>query len=197
MLGLGAPGVWFALRPPREHWLPRLLLGGGLSLPLAVAAVLWIGNRLGPWSVVACMAFMLVPFLQLGAAVCLLLLTAKGGAVGRMYGADLLGAAIAAAVAVPVLHAVATPHGQDERDVRRCKRRLELERPLLRELGDEPRQALEPLRTARLAPPPPEARRNDDRGPAYSPTAARNACSASWPKGAASSPRIRRTPTPL
>ncbi|HEU4419816.1 MAG TPA: hypothetical protein VFT55_12840 [Planctomycetota bacterium] len=109
MLGLGAPGVWFALRPPREHWLGRLLLGGGLSLPLAVAAVLWIGNRLGPWSVVACMACMLVPFLQLGAAVCLLLLAAKGGAVGRMYGADLLGASVAAAVAVPVLHAVATP----------------------------------------------------------------------------------------
>ncbi|HZN41316.1 MAG TPA: hypothetical protein VFD82_21090 [Planctomycetota bacterium] len=109
MLGLGAPGVWFALRPPREHWLGRLLLCGGVSLPLAVAAVLWIGNRLGHWSIVACMACLLVPFLLLGAAVCQLLLAAKGGAVGRMYGADLLGASAAAAVAVPVLHAIATP----------------------------------------------------------------------------------------
>jgi spermidine synthase len=109
MLGLGAPGVWFALRAPRARWLPLLLWCGGLSLPVAVAAVLWIGNRLGPWSVVPCMACLLVPFLLLGAAVCLLLLGAKGGAVGRMYGADLLGASVAAAVAVPVLHVVATP----------------------------------------------------------------------------------------
>ena len=109
MLGLGAPGVWFALRPPREHWLPWLLLCGGLSVPLAVAAVLRIGNSFGPWSVVASMACMLVPFLLLGAAVCLLLLAAKGSAVGRMYAADLLGASVTAAVMVPVLHAVATP----------------------------------------------------------------------------------------
>jgi hypothetical protein len=72
MLGLGAPGVWFALRQPAAHTLPRLLFTSGLAVPGAVIAVLAIGNRFGPWSVLPAMACLLVPFLTLGAAVCLL-----------------------------------------------------------------------------------------------------------------------------
>jgi spermidine synthase len=109
MLGLGAPGVWFALRPPSPRVLSRALLAGGLSLPMAAAAVLWIGNRYGTWSVVACMAVLLVPMLLLGTAVCILLLQARGKAIGRLYGADLLGASAAAAAVLPVLNHVPTP----------------------------------------------------------------------------------------
>jgi len=110
MLGLGAPGVWFALAPPSGRALPSLLLLGGLSLPAAVAAVLATGNRFGAWSVLPCMAFLLVPFLLLGAAVCLLLLAARGAEVGRMYGADLVGASLAAALVLPALSSWPTPH---------------------------------------------------------------------------------------
>ncbi|MEO6597060.1 MAG: hypothetical protein ABIP94_20130 [Planctomycetota bacterium] len=109
MLGLGAPGVWFALKPPGPRLLSRALLFGGLSLPAAAAAVLWIGNRFGTWSVVACMACLLVPMLLLGTAVCILLLQAKGAAVGRLYGADLIGASAAAAAVLPVLNYLPTP----------------------------------------------------------------------------------------
>ncbi|HEX6813665.1 MAG TPA: hypothetical protein VF384_18745 [Planctomycetota bacterium] len=109
MLGLGAPGVWFALRRPSARALPACLLLGGLSLPAAVAGVLWVGNQFGSWNVVVCMAFLLVPMLLLGAAVCLLLLQARGAAVGRMYGADLVGASAAAAAVVPALHLAPTP----------------------------------------------------------------------------------------
>ncbi len=80
--------------------------------------------------------------------------------------------------------AVLAARRHDESDVRRLEGRLELERPLLHELGHEPWQALEPFRTARLAPPPVEARRNGEGRAVYSPTAARKACSASWPKTA-------------
>ncbi len=109
MLGLGAPGVWFALRPPPWRALPWFLLLGGLALPAAVIGVLQIGNRFGAWSVLPCMACLLVPFLLLGAAVCQLLMLARGAAVSRMYGADLLGAAFAAAVVLPASSTLPTP----------------------------------------------------------------------------------------
>lgn len=109
MLGLGAPGVWFALRPPSPRALPALLLVGGLSVPGAVIAVMAIGNRFGAWSVLPCMACLLVPMLLLGAAVCILLLEARGTAVSRMYGADLLGASLASALVLPALFLVPTP----------------------------------------------------------------------------------------
>ena len=109
MLGLGAPGVWFALRPPRASLLPRLLLLGGLAVPGSVMALLWLGNRFHAWTVLPAMACLLVPMLLLGAAVCQLLLTAKGAAIGRMYGADLVGAAVAAAAVLPALSFLPTP----------------------------------------------------------------------------------------
>lgn len=109
MLGLGAPGVWFALRRPGPRLLPTTLLLGGLAIPGAVAAVLAIGNGFGAWSIVLCLLCLLVPMLLLGAAVCLLLLFAPGASVGRMYGADLLGAALASALVLPALMNVPTP----------------------------------------------------------------------------------------
>lgn len=116
MLGLGAPGVWFALRPPGPRLLPAALLLGGMALPAAVVAILLITRycgpatgELGPWVVVACMGCLLVPMLLLGSAVCILLLQARGAAVARLYGADLVGASIAAAAVLPVLDRVPTP----------------------------------------------------------------------------------------
>ncbi len=109
MLGLGVPGVWFALRAPHARLLPATLLLGGLLLPVATAGVLWIGPRFGVYSVLPIMGFVLLPMLSLGAAVCLPLLASRGAVLGRMYGADLLGAAAAAALVVPCLHWLATP----------------------------------------------------------------------------------------
>ncbi len=110
MLGLGAPGVWFALRRPSPRALSWFLLSGGLAIPAAIVGVIRIGSSAGDWSVVACMGCLLVPMLLLGSAVCMLLLEAKGTAVGRMYGADLVGASIAAALVMPALAVVPTPH---------------------------------------------------------------------------------------
>lgn len=109
MLGLGVPGAWFALRPAGPRALARVLLLGGPALPAAVAGVLWIGNRFGSWSIVACMLCLLVPALLLGTAVCILLLQARGSAVGRMYAADLFGASVAAAAVMPILSLLPTP----------------------------------------------------------------------------------------
>lgn len=109
MLGLGAPGVWFALRRPGPNVLPACLLGGAAALPLSVVAMMQWAPGHGSWSVVSCMLLLLVPMLLLGASVCLLLLSAPGGKVGRMYGADLLGAALAALLVIPLLSVVPTP----------------------------------------------------------------------------------------
>lgn len=109
MLGLGAPGVWFALRRPGPNALPTCLFGGAVALPVSVVAMMQWAPGYGSWSVVACMLLMLVPMLLLGAAVCLLLLAAPGDRVGRMYGADLLGAALAAMLVIPLLRLVPTP----------------------------------------------------------------------------------------
>lgn len=109
MLGLGAPGVWFALRPPSPRLLPRMLLLGGLTMPLAIAAVIRIGSSAGEWSAVACMGCLLVPLLLLGSAVCMLLMQARGTSVGRVYGSDLVGASVAAAAVMPLLSLLPTP----------------------------------------------------------------------------------------
>lgn len=108
MLGLGAPGVWFAIKPPGPRTVPRALLIAGISLPLAVLAVANVGplfrEAMSFWVLVV-----LLPVLPLGAAVCALLLSARGRAIGWMYGADLLGATVGAALVVPLLYGLPTP----------------------------------------------------------------------------------------
>jgi len=109
MLGLGAPGVWFALRRPRDTTLRRSLMASAILMPLAVFFIVsgkpWVeGAGFGStvW-VIAVVLAMLAPMLALGTAVCVLLIEARGRAIGRMYGADLLGAMVGALVAVPLL----------------------------------------------------------------------------------------------
>jgi hypothetical protein len=53
---------------------------------------------------------LLAPMLCLGSAVCLLLMSARGREVGRMYAADLIGATIGALMVVPLMDVVPTPH---------------------------------------------------------------------------------------
>jgi hypothetical protein len=115
MLGLGASGVWLSLRPRGEHALSRALLLAGLSIPLSVSVIVkaWpFVTELGLGQsafIGAVIAAMLVPMGALGAAVCLLLISAEGGAVGRMYAADLFGATLGALLVIPALSAVPTP----------------------------------------------------------------------------------------
>ncbi len=109
MLGLGAPGVWFTLRAPGGLALPVSLLGGALLIPFSVIAMLQWAPGHGSASVILCMLLLLLPLLCLGASVCLLLLQASGPRLGRMYGADLVGAALAAMVVIPLLWLVPTP----------------------------------------------------------------------------------------
>lgn len=125
MLGIGAPGVWFSLRRPRDATLPRCLAAAGFVTPLSVAVIAHAGTVLprvdeelpilGPTqhgdlllTGVVVLA-VLVPLLLLGSAICLLLLEAPGRHVARMYGLDLVGAAAGAALVVPLMRVVPTP----------------------------------------------------------------------------------------
>jgi hypothetical protein len=130
LLGIGAPGVWLALRKrgAEARGLGAVLLAAGAAVPLSVVAIvkgpaLFAGGagatggealsdtagRFLDAPVLATVAIVLVPFLLLGAAVCLLLLRAPGRKVGPMYAADLLGATLGAVVVVPSMHGIATP----------------------------------------------------------------------------------------
>src|SRR3990172_9038109 len=122
LLGLGAPGVWFALRRPGPKVLPSSLLAAGVAIPGSIAAIFKLGAPLkeagryfpgfgsllrGELTLVV--VSLLVPFLCLGSEVCLLLMQVRGRDNGRLYAADLLGAAVGAAAVVPLMHEVATP----------------------------------------------------------------------------------------
>ena len=127
LLGLGAPGVWFARFRPRPEALPAALIAAGIAVPASVIAITrGLGAlrardlRPGEFAdaetmgflssdVLVAVAVLLVPLLCLGAAVCLLLLRAEGPRIGTMYGSDLLGATLGAALVVPLMHVIPTP----------------------------------------------------------------------------------------
>jgi len=122
MLGLGLPGVWFTLRRPGPAALPAALVASGLVLPGSIAALFRAGETvtraqagvpdigvLAHGGMLLVLACVLLPFLALGSAVCLLLMRAEGRLVGRMYAADLLGATVGALSIVPLMHVVPTP----------------------------------------------------------------------------------------
>ena len=110
LLGIAAPGVWFSLSKPRTRWLSYLLLLAGASVPLAVAVIVrspaWVGAPGAPW---LCAVAALGAFLTLGGSVCLLLLSVPGLRVGRIYGADLVGAGLGAGATMPLLWLGPTP----------------------------------------------------------------------------------------
>ncbi|HMB68955.1 MAG TPA: hypothetical protein VKU85_06570, partial [bacterium] len=126
LLGLGAPGVWFHRFPPRDGLLPASLIAAGVTVPGSIIVITQLmGSLRGPdvapgefWDasagflsgdVLTAVFTLLVPFLCLGATVCLLLLRSPGRKIGVMYGADLLGATVGAALIVPLMHRVPTP----------------------------------------------------------------------------------------
>lgn len=122
MLGLGLPGVWFALRRPGPRALPLSLVAAGLAIPASVALLFAAGELvtraqtpvadlriLLEDGMILVVAALLAPCLALGSAVCLLLMSAEGPRLGRMYAADLIGATVGAVLVVPLLHLVPTP----------------------------------------------------------------------------------------
>ena len=109
MLGVGAPGVWFALKPPAPNVLPRLLRFAAMSLPLAVMGMIKATMLFADTGIVFCLLCLLPPMLSLGAAVCVLLLQARGPAVARMYAWDLLGACAGALAVIPLMTYFRTP----------------------------------------------------------------------------------------
>jgi hypothetical protein len=109
MLGLGAPGVWFSFARRPERFLPGLLVASALLLPASIVAIVKLGDRVPGLGIVFSMVCLLLPMLSLGGVVCLLLLQARGAAIGRMYGFDLVGAALGAVAVIPLLHLVPSP----------------------------------------------------------------------------------------
>jgi hypothetical protein len=110
MLGLGAPGVWFAFLKRPLRLLPLFLLASGLTVPLSIVVITRSGTVLFEHGVLFIVAVILPATLSLGGVVCLLLIKATGASVSRMYGADLVGAALGAALIIPLMHLVPTPH---------------------------------------------------------------------------------------
>ncbi len=109
LLGVGAPGVWFAVRRPTHDLLPRLLLAASGLLPLSVVLVVKATRYFGSHAILFVMVVLLPGLLCLGGAVCQLLLQAEGTRVGRMYGFDLLGAALGAVLVIPLMTVLPTP----------------------------------------------------------------------------------------
>lgn len=110
MLGVGAPGVWFAIRPPKSaRVLTGLLLSAASLLPAASIAIVKGSLYFRDVTILFCLACLLPPMLCLGAAICQLLLEAEGPAIGRMYAYDLLGAFVGALLVIPLLWAIPTP----------------------------------------------------------------------------------------
>ena len=111
MLGLGVPGVWFALMRRPLRLLPACLLASGISVPASVVLIVKLGAELvlenhDPLWIILCV---LPAMLALGSVICLLLMKAAGETISRMYGIDLLGACLGAVVVIPLLHLVPTP----------------------------------------------------------------------------------------
>jgi hypothetical protein len=108
MLGLGAPGVWFALRPPGRRALAGSLLTAAVLIPASVIGIIKLGAPFRGVSAfwVACL---LGPMLSLGCAICILLLRVPADRIGRLYASDLLGATLGTALAVPLLYGLPTP----------------------------------------------------------------------------------------
>lgn len=110
MLGVGAPGVWFALRRPKSpRTLKALLLASAVQLPVSIVAIVKASHLFGTSTILFCLLCLLPPVLFLGAAVCFLLMEAEGEAIARMYAFDLLGAFVGALLVIPLLWTVPTP----------------------------------------------------------------------------------------
>ncbi|MBN2196632.1 MAG: hypothetical protein JW751_27720 [Polyangiaceae bacterium] len=109
MLGLALPGVLFALVQPRPGWATHALAGAGIAVPLTVVVIIQGARAAGGSAILVCFAAALPAFFLLGTATCLLLLGLPGARVARIYGADLIGAAVGALGMVPLLSVLPTP----------------------------------------------------------------------------------------
>jgi hypothetical protein len=109
MLGLGAPGVWLSMMRHPGRLLSHLTLLAAALVPLSVILICKLGYLFRASGVVFCMGAMLLPMLCLGAAICLLLMEARGTTIGRMYAFDLVGACLGALLVIPLLHLIPTP----------------------------------------------------------------------------------------
>ncbi|HKU39889.1 MAG TPA: hypothetical protein VJR89_17135, partial [Polyangiales bacterium] len=104
MLGLGAAGAWRALWQASERSLARAWLAAGIAIPLSVLVILRVS-----WLPAIVLA-LLAPMFALGVALSTLLARASPGRIGVLYAADLLGSTLGAALVLPVLRWVPTPH---------------------------------------------------------------------------------------
>jgi hypothetical protein len=115
MLGLGASGVWLSLRRRADRTLAHCLLAAGAAIPLSVIiivkarpTIMALGLGQPAW-IAAVIAALLAPMSCLGAALCLLLISAEGKSVGRMYAADMWGGTAGAVLVIPAMNWVPTP----------------------------------------------------------------------------------------
>ena len=110
MLGLGVSGVWFTVRKPGAGLLAWLLAASSAALPLSILLIFHLGQPKANWKMLTlCIVSMTGPMILMGAAVCVLLLKAKGPWFARMYGADLLGAFLGAVCIIPLMHVLSAP----------------------------------------------------------------------------------------
>ncbi|MDQ7007206.1 MAG: hypothetical protein Q9Q40_08230 [Acidobacteriota bacterium] len=122
MVGLGAPGVWLALRRPGPRILPAALGLAAVTLPGSVVVIFKLapmlaqapggggGKNLLPTSGLALVVMaLLLPLLAIGTVICLILMDTPRERLGAIYGADLAGAALGALAVVPLMDILPTP----------------------------------------------------------------------------------------
>lgn len=109
MLGVGAPGVWFSLRPRGPELVAHLLSTAAVLVPGSLLALLRLSHLFGTHRAMFAAFCILLPMLALGSVVCLLLLEARGKSLSLLYGWDLLGACMGALLVIPALYLVPTP----------------------------------------------------------------------------------------
>ncbi len=110
MLGLGAPGVWFALMRKPLRLLPACLIASGVTVPISTILIIKNGTAFLAEGATIWIVFCVLPaMLALGSVICLLLMKAGGKHIQRMYGVDLIGACLGAIIIIPLLHWVPTP----------------------------------------------------------------------------------------
>jgi hypothetical protein len=109
MLGLGAPGVWWATRGFGPRALARALMGASCLLPVSTVLIVKLTRWFAPFSVLFCLVCLLPTLLCLGTALCLLVLESDRARLGKLYASDLFGACAGAVLAVPLMHLLPTP----------------------------------------------------------------------------------------
>jgi hypothetical protein len=121
LLGLGSGGVLVATLPALQRLgprrlIPRCALLAGLAIPLGYLVIAWVQlnthgllDRPAEWAKLAGICLALFGQFLLAGIVIAAVFAARPSDINRLYGADLVGAALACALCIPLLRLLTPP----------------------------------------------------------------------------------------